>query len=252
MDESIQNDLLSGRQRAKPRRVTAENRKLFKAALSQLDAEGPPLKDRQLASIARSVKAITGVPVAETSLRELIADAGLTPPPIGLARVKRDPVSPNDEGQAKLDALRAEIATVQAVVADVKDQLAKKTVIRRLFKYLPVSIEMQTAVGLDEQAESGLAQDNPLTVDMDTGEVFGDMQHDPRDTPANVIAPEDAPDVGMDKSAPVMTFAAVMDKLTKAKTADALDEAASLIASVSNVEHQAELHAKYDALRAAL
>lgn len=125
MDESIQNDLLSGRQRAKPRRVTAENRKLFKAALSQLDAEGPPLKDRQLASIARSVKAITGVPVAETSLRELIADAGLTPPPIGLARVKRDPVSPNDEGQAKLDALRAEIATVQAVVADVKDQLGK-------------------------------------------------------------------------------------------------------------------------------
>jgi recombination protein RecT len=132
------------------------------------------------------------------------------------------------------------------------EEMAKKTVIRRLFKYLPVSIEMQTAVGLDEQAESGLAQDNPLTVDMDTGEVFGDMQHDPRDTPANVIAPEDAPDVGTDKSAPVMTFAAVMDKLTKAKTLDALDEAASLIASVGNVEHQAELHAKYDALRAAL
>ena len=36
------------------------------------------------------------------------------------------------------------------------------------------------------------------------------------------------------------------------QTADALDEAASLIASVGNVEHQAELHAKYDALRAEL
>lgn len=67
-----------------------------------------------------------------------------------------------------------------------------------------------------------------------------------------VIDPDDVPDVGADVDAPVVTFAAVMDKLTKAKTLDALDEAASLIASVGNVEHQAELHAKYDALRAAL
>lgn len=67
-----------------------------------------------------------------------------------------------------------------------------------------------------------------------------------------VIDPDDASDVGADVDAPVVTFAAVMDKLTKAKTADALDEAASLIASVGNVEHQAELHAKFDALRAAL
>ncbi|QHD50018.1 recombination protein RecT [Vreelandella aquamarina] len=39
------------------------------------------------------------------------------------------------------------------------EEMAKKTVIRRLFKYLPVSVEMQRAVALDEQAESG-AQDN--------------------------------------------------------------------------------------------
>jgi hypothetical protein len=125
MDESIQNDLLSGRPRAKPRRVTVENRKLFKSALFQMEAEGPPLKNRQLAAIARVVQEITGMPVAESSLRALIEDAGLTPPPVGPARVKRDPVSPADEGQAKLDALREEIATVQAVVSDVKDQLGK-------------------------------------------------------------------------------------------------------------------------------
>lgn len=125
MDESIQRELLQGRTRAKARRVTAENRKLFKAALMQLEQEGPPLKHLPLVAIAKSVQAICGVPVAESSLRALIEDAGLTPPPIGPARVKRDPVSPNDEGQAKLDALRAEIATVQAVVADVKDQLGK-------------------------------------------------------------------------------------------------------------------------------
>jgi recombination protein RecT len=57
------------------------------------------------------------------------------------------------------------------------EEMAKKTVIRRLFKYLPVSIEMSRAVGLDEQADAGVAQDNPMIIDAedfvnaDTGEV---------------------------------------------------------------------------------
>ena len=40
------------------------------------------------------------------------------------------------------------------------DEMAKKTVIRRLFKYLPVSIEIQQAVTIDERAEAGIDQDN--------------------------------------------------------------------------------------------
>lgn len=40
------------------------------------------------------------------------------------------------------------------------EEMAKKTVIRRLFKYLPVSIEIQQAVTLDERAEAGIDQDN--------------------------------------------------------------------------------------------
>lgn len=51
------------------------------------------------------------------------------------------------------------------------EEMAKKTVIRRLFKYLPVSIELATAVSLDEQAEVGIPQDNPLTIDQETGEI---------------------------------------------------------------------------------
>lgn len=39
------------------------------------------------------------------------------------------------------------------------DEMAKKTVIRRLFKYLPVSIELATAVALDEATEAGRGVD---------------------------------------------------------------------------------------------
>lgn len=38
------------------------------------------------------------------------------------------------------------------------EEMAKKTVIRRLFKYLPVSVELQQAVALDERGEAGLSQ----------------------------------------------------------------------------------------------
>jgi hypothetical protein len=70
--------------------------------------------------------------------------------------------------------------------------------------------------------------------------------------PAPVIDPMDAPDVGTDKSAPVMTFASVADKIAKAKTLDALDEAASLIGAVANAEHQQELRVAYDSRRVEL
>ncbi|WP_339806367.1 recombination protein RecT [uncultured Marinobacter sp.] len=51
------------------------------------------------------------------------------------------------------------------------EEMAKKTVIRRLFKYLPVSVEIQRATMLDESAESG-AQDNRGFYGDATGEVF--------------------------------------------------------------------------------
>ena len=61
------------------------------------------------------------------------------------------------------------------------EEMAKKTVVRRLFKYLPVSVEALTAVGLDERADAGLSQGNDavlsdgesgVVVDMDTGEII--------------------------------------------------------------------------------
>ena len=61
------------------------------------------------------------------------------------------------------------------------EEMAKKTVVRRLFKFLPVSVEALTAVGLDEKAEAGQPQcnealiqegDGGVLVDMDTGEII--------------------------------------------------------------------------------
>jgi recombination protein RecT len=45
------------------------------------------------------------------------------------------------------------------------EEMAKKTVLRRLCKLLPASIELQTAVTLDEQVEAGIPQD----IDVMTG-----------------------------------------------------------------------------------
>lgn len=53
------------------------------------------------------------------------------------------------------------------------EEMAKKTVIRRLFKYLPVSIEIQQAVALDEQADAGI-QNN--SIDIQTFEESNDLR----------------------------------------------------------------------------
>ena len=63
--------------------------------------------------------------------------------------------------------------------------MALKTVVRRLFKFLPVSIEIQQAVSLDEQADAGISQQNNAVID---GE-FHVVDDDPTDSsgaPTNV------------------------------------------------------------------
>lgn len=87
------------------------------------------------------------------------------------------------------------------------DEMAKKTVIRRLFKYLPVSIEMTRAVVLDEKAETGIDQDNASTltgeytfvhedqpqleqeqVNTETGEITPPVNEEPEESPAEAKA----------------------------------------------------------------
>lgn len=58
-------------------------------------------------------------------------------------------------------------------------EMAKKTVIRRLFKYLPVSVDIQKAVTIDEGHDSGIQQEiiesDFFEIDEDTGEI---LNHD--------------------------------------------------------------------------
>jgi recombinational DNA repair protein RecT len=57
-------------------------------------------------------------------------------------------------------------------------------VLRRLFKWLPISIELAAAIDADERAELGLPQDNPLTVDVEAGEILEhNAEHAENDPP---------------------------------------------------------------------
>lgn len=97
------------------------------------------------------------------------------------------------------------------------DEMAKKTVVRRLFKYLPVSIEIQRAVGLDEQAEAGISQDNALIIDADYHRV---LPREEEQAAAEVR--------GGDDDAP-MTQAEILEAIRTSDTLDELDVAADLI-----------------------
>ena len=106
------------------------------------------------------------------------------------------------------------------------DQMSVKTVVRRLFKYLPVSIEIQRAVGLDEQAELGLPQDTPLLLEQN-GPALTAMDPDAAGAGDGITAQE------------------VHDALTHAESADMLAVAADLIRALPESEHEA-LNALYD------
>jgi len=95
------------------------------------------------------------------------------------------------------------------------EEMAKKTVIRRLFKYLPVSIELAQAVALDEQAEDGRPQDNPLTIDVEATETT----HERTDTQGEGLP-----------------LAQLLDLLEGATDADGIDYARSLGGHLSDAE----------------
>lgn len=103
------------------------------------------------------------------------------------------------------------------------DEMAKKTAIRRLFKYLPVSVEMQRAVSMDEQAEAGVPQDHNV-IDGMVSEMTGSGA--PADPPPPPPPPADDGAPPFNQEAALAKLRACSDLETLATLADDLLSAA--------------------------
>ncbi len=115
-------------------------------------------------------------------------------------------------------------------------EMAKKTAIRRLFKYLPVSVEMQRAVGLDEAGEEGISQDNGFVIDGISREVGAVDQET-----GEIIDPQDEALKNVEQGGGVMTYAEVASALEGAKNRDDFDVACDLIQYVADLPQREEL-----------
>jgi recombination protein RecT len=118
-------------------------------------------------------------------------------------------------------------------------EMGRKTVIRRLAKYLPLSIEFQTAAALDQKADMG--QDQHLdTIDGDFTVAAEDPLLSP---PTQPVEQERAEQMsGHPTGEPdAMTFAQVMDKINKADGTDVLELAGDLIQFVPDIDQRNEL-----------
>jgi recombination protein RecT len=141
-----------------------------------------------------------------------------------VAKLKDGGVQFEVMSRAEIEAVRAKSkAAADGPWVEHFDEMAKKTVIRRLFKYLPVSIELQRAVGLDEQADAGIPQHNAMLIDGD----YTRIESDDSGTPS--------------------TAAEVHERLQSATTLDELNDAADLIRDLPMGEERdslGELYAK--------
>lgn len=102
------------------------------------------------------------------------ADRGKLRAVYAVAKLKDGGVQFEVMSKAEIDKIRAQSkagASSSSPWTTHYNEMAKKTVIRRLFKYLPVSIELSQAVVLDEQAEAGVKQSYDFEIDQETGEV---------------------------------------------------------------------------------
>jgi recombination protein RecT len=132
-------------------------------------------------------------------------------------------------------------------------EMGRKTVTRRLFKWLPMSIEMATAVALDDHSEMGKSQalDNVLS-----GEYSLDDGEGPllgyEDDSEPIALPADEATGDSSGSDIVPTFAEVAHAMQEAKSIDALNEAYDRARDITNKAHKHQLDQLYTERQAAL
>ena len=110
--------------------------------------------------------------------------------------------------------------------------MALKTVVRRLFKYLPVSIEIQQAVGIDEMADAGISQQNSAILDGNFTEV---------ETPAELLeelkADADNPVPPPNRDA----YDAIFNRINTCTDIDVLDVVSDEIRDIKDEAQQVKL-----------
>ena len=126
-------------------------------------------------------------------------------------------------------------------------EMGRKTVIRRLSKYLPLSVEFQTASALDGMSDTGKDQHLDTVIN-------GEINIMPDDAPVieETVNQETGEVTQGNKTPSPLTFAKVADQINKAKTPDDLDLAADDIRRVPGEKFQSELRGMYEEAKARL
>lgn len=155
-------------------------------------------------------------------------------------------------------------------------EMGRKTVLRRLFKYLPVSIELATASALDDLSARGVSQgldartidgdfivlpdtdedDGQASVDPETGEVRNPEARATNTPSEQAKAEAGTPAPGAASAAPagepdpvqadlVLTYEQVAQKIRAADALDVLDVAADLIRDVADPNEREDLDYLY-------
>lgn len=120
-------------------------------------------------------------------------------------------------------------------------EMGRKTAIRRLSKYLPLSVEFQTASALDGMSDTGKDQHLDTVIN-------GEINIMPDDAPVieETVDQETGEVTQGDKTPSPLTFAKVADQINKAKTQDELYLAADDIRRVPGEKFQSELRGMYE------
>lgn len=117
-------------------------------------------------------------------------------------------------------------------------EMGRKTAIRRLAKYLPLSVEAQTAIELDAMAATG--RDQRLdTIDADglfvpVGDAEAGAGEQPQQSEIRAVGNDPSPSL-----AP--SYAQVRDAIEKAKDLELLEVAADMIGEIADEAQRAEL-----------
>lgn len=125
------------------------------------------------------------------------------------------------------------------------DQMVRKTLIRRMANYLPMSIELAAALGVDQAADDGK---NVASIDADFTVVTEEEPMDstqPQDERSSAQA-NNGGGAAPIKPAVTVTYAQVEEQLRKAGDIDILGAAADLIGEVADQQQRAELTEIYN------